>query len=164
VTRLDEVLRALYRKDWASLQQLSPEQVDMRDADGRTPLMHAILADDAEPSIVRLLIAHGADVNVADKAEYWTALHFAARDHNTEIVRQLLQAGAIVDPIDAFGNTPLWRAVMEADSNLETIRELLQHGANPHRKNSKGIAPIDLAADIGRDDIVALFEATAAPR
>jgi uncharacterized protein len=164
VTTLDGVLGAVYRKDRVALQQLSREQVNMRDADGRTPLMHAILADDADPPIVRLIIERGADVNVADGGQHWTALHFAARDHNTEIVRQLLQSGAAVDPVDAFGNTPLWRAVMEAGSNLDTIRQLLRHGADPHRKNSKGIAPTDLARSTGRDDIVALFKGTAAPR
>jgi ankyrin repeat protein len=162
MSTLDDVLRAVYRKDRAALEQLSCEQVNMRDADGRTTLMHAILAEDADPSIVRLLIDRGADVNAADSDQRWSALHFGARDQKPEIVRQLLEVGAAVDPIDAFGNTPLWRAVMEAGSSLDTIKELLRHGADPHRKNSRGIAPINLARDMGRDDIVALFEGTAA--
>jgi uncharacterized protein len=156
--RSDPVLGAVYRKDIAALRSLTPQQLNMTDPDGRTPIMHAILAEDADPGIVRLLIERGADVRPADRDQRWTALHFAARDQNAEIVRLLLSAGAAVDPVDAFGNTPLWRAVMDATSNCDAIAELVRHGADPTRKNSRGISPIDLARQTGRADIVAEFE------
>lgn len=158
MNRLDQILGAVYRKDMTALEGFTPEDVNTKDQDGRTSLMHAILAEDADPSIVQLLINHGADINTYDNGQKWTALHFAARDQNEAIVRSLLDAGATVDPVDVFGNTPLWRSVMNSTSSLAAIRELLKHGADPHRKNGHGSAPIDIARDTGRADIVALFE------
>ena len=158
MNKLDEILGAVYRKDLTALEKFTPEDVNTKDQDGRTPLMHAILADDADPSIVQLLIKRGADINTFDSGQKWTALHFAARDQNEAIVRSLLEAGATVDPVDVFGNTPLWRSVMNSTPSLAAIKELLKHGADPYRKNNSGIAPIDVARDTGRADIVALFE------
>ncbi len=161
MNNLDDILGAVYRKDVKALARLTPSTVNMTDQDGRTPLMHAILADDADPSIVHMLINHGANINASDSGQKWTALHFAARDQNEAIVRSLLEAGATVDPVDVFGNTPLWRSVMNSTSSLAAMKELVKHGADPHRENNHGVAPIDVARDIGRDDIVALFEGKA---
>jgi ankyrin repeat protein len=127
----------------------------MVDADGRTSLMHAVMAGDS--GAVASLIDRGADVNAVDHDQRWTALHFAARDHNEELVRLLLEAGAEVDPEDVFGDTPLWRAVMTAGTDLAAMRVLLGHGADPGRKNRHGISPLDLARESGREDVVALL-------
>jgi ankyrin repeat protein len=156
--KLDEILGAVYRRDVSALEHATPAEVNASDEDRRPPLMHAVLAEHADPLIVRLLIERGADVNVADKDQKWTALHFAARDQKEPIVRALLEAGAKVDPVDVFGNTPLWRAVSNASPNLDVVKELLAHGADPFKKSKSGVAPIDIARDMERSDLVALFE------
>jgi ankyrin repeat protein len=153
---LDDTLTATYRKDLATLRQLTPAQVNARDVDGRTPLMHAVLASDADPAIVALLLERGADANAADHGQKWTALHFAARDQKASIVKTLLAAGADVDPVDAAGGTPLWHSVSTAGSNLRVIRELIGRGADPWRRNEHGISPMDLARTAERDDIASL--------
>ncbi len=160
MSKLDEILGAVYRKDYQALDKLVPTYVNISDSDGRTPLMHAVLAADADPSMVMFLIDHGADVNAFDHGEQWTALHFAARDQNEVITQLLLEAGATVDPLDVFGNTPLWRSVLSSSPNLALIRKLLEHGADAHRKNSQGIAPIDIARTMGRNDLIAILEGT----
>jgi ankyrin repeat protein len=158
MSKLDNTLTAVYQKDLKALEKLTPADLNLRDQDGRTPLMHAVLTENADPILVRLLVQHGADVNTADFDQKWTPLHFAARDHKEEIVRILLEAGANVDAIDSFGNTPLWRAVMTASSNLAAIRALIKHGADPYKNNNHGVASIDIARQSGRDDIAALLE------
>jgi ankyrin repeat protein len=155
---LDEILRAVYRKDHAALRRLTAGEANALDEDRRTPLMHAILASDADPSTVALLIERGADVNVVDRGQKWTPLHFAARDGNDEIVQVLLNAGASVDPVNTFGNTPLWENIMAPTTDVKTIATLLRHGADPSKKNNRGVAPIDLARQIGRNDLVTLLE------
>jgi len=159
-----DVLGAVYRKDLSVLERLTQQQTMQRDDDGRTPLMHAILASDADPAIVQLLIDRGADVDTADDGQRWTPLHFAARDENDAIISRLLRAGAAVDPVDVFGNTPLWRSVMSAKTDLAAIRNLLRHGADPWRKNRHGKSPVDVARDAGRDDIAVLLVEHAAGR
>lgn len=155
---LDEILGAISRKDIMALKMLTPTYVNIRDQDGMTPLMNAILEEDVDPSLVRLLIERGADINASDTGEKWTALHLAARDQNEEIVSILLEAGAIVDPVDVFGNTPLWRSIMNSTSNLAAIKELVEHGADPYRKNNYDVSPIDLAREMRRANIVTLLE------
>jgi ankyrin repeat protein len=148
---LRDILGAIYRKDRQVLSGLDAQALDAADADGRTPLMHAVLEGD--PQIVRLLLERGADPNAADHGRKWTALHFAADNENEANVRQLLEAGAAVDPVDSFGNTPLWRAVMSSSSDFAAIRELLKHGADPGRKNYNGKAPLDVASDAGLHEL-----------
>jgi len=154
--RLSKVLRDIYRRD--SLERpLSRETVNLADADGRTPLMHAILAEDADPSIVQKLILSGAEVDAVDHEQNWTALHFAARDQNNAITKMLIENGANVDAINVRGETPLWLSVMYSTSNVETVKSLVSAGADVHRKDSRGIAPVDLARDRGREDLTTIL-------
>ena len=154
---LNEILQAIGDRDLVSLEQIGPDTVNLRDPEGRTPLMNAILEETPDPAVVKCLISRGADVNIHDDDQQWTALHFAARDQKEFLVRILLQAGALVDPVDVFGNTPLWRSVMNATEDLGAIRELAAHGADPNKKNKHGISPLDLARETARMDIEAVL-------
>jgi len=58
----------------------------------RTSLLSAVKADNTAEAI--RLIRMGADANCRTSANGWSALHFAVRNGNTEIVAALLQAGA----------------------------------------------------------------------
>jgi hypothetical protein len=106
-----------------------------------TPLMEAVLAKDREA--VRSLLEQGADPDVHDTDQEWTALHLAARGNDAAIVKLLLDYGAEVDSVDTFGNTPLWRAMFEGAD--DAIALLLEHGADPGRKNHSGVSPQDLS-------------------
>lgn len=158
MTTLNEILGAVYRKDHAALQRLSPVEINIVDDDQRTPLMHAILASDADAATINVLIEGGAAVNVVDGDQKWTPLHFASRDGNDEIVNILLDAGAYVDAVNTFGNTPLWENIMAPTRDTKTIQTLLRHGADARKKNRRGDAPIDVARQIGRDDLVRILE------
>lgn len=153
----DELVGAVYRRDLAEVAKANRADVNQTDDDGRTLLMHAILAEHPAPELVRLLLDKGADPDVADTGQRWTALHFAARDERAELVSILLDAGAAVDPVDAFENTPLWRAVSECRGELGAVQVLVDHGADPARKNGRGISPRRLAQQMGRGDLVELL-------
>lgn len=151
-----ESLRALYCKDYDSLRRLfaAGEDINATDEDGRTYLMHAVLAENAAPEMIHFLIESGADPNRQDRGQRWSALHFAARDQRSDLVAALIAAGAQVDCLDIFGNTPLWRAVMNQDPNKEVILALLAAGADPLLKNKHGVSPLDTARNIGNDALV----------
>ena len=155
----EQVTNLIYRKDFSALRQAvaSGANLDAVDEDGRTPLMHAVLATDADSEMVRFLVANGANPNTADGGQKWTALHFAARDQKLPIVQTLLDAGSVVDAEDSFGNTPLWRCVMEAKPDLELVRLLIGKGANPRKKNRQGASPRDIAERTGKQELLALF-------
>ena len=129
-----------------------------RDPEGRTVLINAVMAEKAKSDIVQVLLAAGSDPNAKDDAQQWAALHYAARDQKQEIVDVLLKHGADVDPVDVFGNTPLWRCLMNRLPNHAVVRMLLAHGADPDRKNKNGASPKDVAKTLNHKDILAELE------
>jgi ankyrin repeat protein len=160
----DIFIRAIKQHDLASLGTLTHVQVNALDEGGRSLLMHAVLAQPTDVAVVRLLIERGADVDFAEGKQKWTALHVAARDQQEEIVRALLNAGATVDVVDAFGNTPLWRSVMNTSTNLATAVTLCEAGANPDYKNKSGVSAADLARESAQPEKVAFLRRCAAHR
>jgi hypothetical protein len=61
----------------------------------------------ADPAaVVKLLIANGADVNAVNSRNL-TALHYAARNGNDEVIQLLVLHGARLDIKDRIGRTPL---------------------------------------------------------
>jgi ankyrin repeat protein len=130
------------------------EPVDVRDRDGRTPLHRA--ATDGDMATAEALIAAGADLAAADK-HGWTPLHFAAQEWHLDVARMLMARGAAVDPVDEHGNTPLWRAAFSSRGRGELIELLLANGADPHRKNVRGVSPLELARTVANYDVLRWF-------
>src|SRR5688572_14377766 len=110
----EKMLHCVYNADVNGMKKLlaSGETIDAVDGDGRSALMHAVLATPAVAAVVATLVQCGTNVNAKDGGQSWTSLAFAARDCSAEICQILIDAGAEIDAIDVFGNTPLWRAVM----------------------------------------------------
>jgi ankyrin repeat protein len=118
---------------------------------GNTALHLAAAGHSSE--MVRLLLAAGADVNVAGKHRWGRPLHYAARgdisdsawDANRQVktIRVLLAAGADVHAADKNGATPLHNAVRSRCT--AAVKCLLEAGADPERKNGPGSTPFHLA-------------------
>jgi len=67
--------------------------VNVKDKDGKTPLMRVVYSDYADPARVQLLLDHGADVNArAPKGD--SALKEASQKGSTEVLAMLIAAGA----------------------------------------------------------------------
>lgn len=150
---------AVYRKDHREVRRVLGEgfDIDSRDADGRTALMHAVLDSEPDVKLIESLIESGADVDAQDKGQRWSSLHFAARDHKNPVASVLLGCGATVDALDVFGNTPLWRAVMTFDGEVSVISTLLNAGASPAVKNESGVSPRSLAEAMGNTGLLRLL-------
>jgi ankyrin repeat protein len=125
---------------------------------GRTALMWA--ASRGSVDGVNLLLNSGARLDTRD-ANGATVLHDAAwLEHNGDVVRRLVAAGANPDQPALHGITPLMQAAQVADT--ATVRALLDAGANPNLRDAYGQTALDRARTRGADDVVAALIAAGA--
>jgi len=118
-------------------------------ADG-TKVADAAMQSDA--AAVRALIAGGEDVNAA-QGDGMTALHWAARRGDIDMVRMLIAAGGNVRAITRLGNyTPLILAA-EAGS-APAIDALVAAGADVKGTTASGVTPLMLASASGQVEAV----------
>ena len=80
-----------------------------------------------------------------------------------DVVEVLLDAGAPVDPVDQWGNTPLWRAVFNANGNARVVRRLVLAGADPDKANASSKTPRELATTIANYDTSEYFDIVDSP-
>ncbi len=133
--------QAINRHDLSAVRQLLSEGANpnAQDRDGKTLLMTAS-RDDANATIIQLLIDSGADVN----AVHGRVLLYAINENdNPKNVTILIKAGANVNARWGDGST----ALMDAASNnhADIIRLLHDAGADVNAKTSDGRMAIDYA-------------------
>jgi len=122
------------------------------------PLVKAAMEDDLEA--VNAALTAKPDPNVRDKDTHTTALEYAVRNGNEEIVRVLLSAKADVNARDDFGQTAL---MMLSDSvTSEIVWDLINAGAKVNARDKDGDSPLISAAEVNNvDALKALIEAGA---
>ena len=76
----------------SSFLKSEPSVVDLRDSEGMSLLMHTSYRGNLQ--LTRLLIKHGASVNVMSRPAYYTPLMFAGIGNHVELCRLLLSSGA----------------------------------------------------------------------
>lgn len=119
----------------------------------------ADLATDAEKqdwASVSAQISAKADLNAA-QADGTTALHWAAYHDQTDIVTQLLEAGAKADEENRYGITPLLLACQNGSEDI--VRTLLNAGADANAIQRGGEEALMIASRTGKPGAVkALLE------
>jgi len=103
---------------------------------GPTPLVAAISAGN-KPLIEKLLSLH-ADPNLNSGTGKLSSLLAAICNNDTETVKKLIDAGAIVTTKLSDDSTPLHLAVL---TNPAIVKLLLEHGASVSAKNNEGETP-----------------------
>ena len=107
--------------------------VNAKDEDGRTPLLHAAYQGNNE--IAELLLANGADVNAKNEVDT-TPLHHAALYGHKETVELFITNGADVNAIIVSGQhqgkTPLDLAIQL--KRTETADLLRKHGGKTKKE------------------------------
>jgi len=106
----------------------------------------------SDPAAVRALITSGEDVNAA-QGDGMTALHWAARHGDAELVKMLIAAGGNVRATTRLGSyTPLLLA--SQIGHAAAIEALIAAGADPKSPTSTGVTPLMFAAASGQADAV----------
>ena len=95
--------------------------------DGMTPFIQASLGVSSGKvpiEMCELLRKHGANVNASltkKNASGWTALHYAAVNGDTELVKYLIRYGAKVNQATAEGSSSLFLAKLEGHDEIVKI-------------------------------------------
>jgi ankyrin repeat protein len=123
------------------------------------PIHRAVMDNDVAAFGVELTT--GSDINTPGP-EDMTPLHIAADRGNVDFAKALLDNGANIDPINVWGNTPLWMAIMKQSRTCpdgSMIRLLLDRGADPNRTEGKN-SPLVMIRRIAGfpDDLIELIE------
>lgn len=130
--------------------------------DGETPpLVLAALSGYIDSA--RILIKHGANVEIKENIARISPLHGAVRgpeakrpDKNEQdMIKLLLDNKATVDSVDKMGNTPLSKAAR--GGRLEAVTMLTDAGADIKHVNGSGLQPIHLASETGYHETVDFF-------
>lgn len=131
------------------------EVVDELSDHGFTPL--GIAAHFGKEDIVRLLLLHHANPNIASKNGYNTyPLHAALGINQSNIAKMLIEGGAHADVLQYGAITPLHLAAQHG--NIELIVTLLEQGANISLQTSSGQTASDLAAERGFLEIAEILK------
>jgi len=105
-------------------------------------------------NIVKYLVEHGADVNLANlRGE--TPLHLSVLSDNVDIISFLLLEGSWLESEDECGDTPLMYATREDRS--QAVEVLLMHGADPDHPNEDNETPAMLAEEVASFGVRDLF-------
>ena len=148
----EKMINAAERGDLSGVKRYLERGVDVNAKGGFpewTALGAAVKA--GNDSVVKFLIANGADVNARSVNEC-TPLHLAALNGRKRAAQLLIAAGASVNAKDDDGGTPLHDAV--SMGNKDVVELLIAKGAAINaRTKSMGWTPLGLAIEMEEDDI-----------
>lgn len=94
--------------------------------------------------VARLLMAHGADVNIRNQAYGMTPLMFAVQCGDIKLVQFLIQSGADITVKDSSGVSPLMMAVWQNSAVL--VETLIDAGIDVNAVANEGVSPLYEAA------------------
>lgn len=126
-----------------------PELLNSRDRLGLTALDWAATRE--HWSILRQLVAAGADVNVTG-FDGGAALHRLAHHDQSELIRLLLEAGADLNLQNQWGRTPLHVAARRG--HVEVAEVLVAQGAELGATTREGWTPLHVAYGSGHPEMV----------
>eukprot|EP01089_Gocevia_fonbrunei_P021896 TRINITY_DN8660_c0_g1_i2.p2 TRINITY_DN8660_c0_g1~~TRINITY_DN8660_c0_g1_i2.p2 ORF type:complete len:266 (+),score=47.05 TRINITY_DN8660_c0_g1_i2:30-827(+) len=113
---------------------------NMKNDRGQTLLYWA--CESKSPSIAKLLIDGGANINMEEKYGF-TPLHLASFLGNMNVVKLLVAGAADVNKTNNSLSTPLHLAAKEG--HIDVVKHLVESGANITTKDEKGRDPLSYA-------------------
>ncbi|XP_078333011.1 ankyrin repeat and MYND domain-containing protein 2-like isoform X3 [Crassostrea virginica] len=147
-----KLLDAIMNDDVEAVKTLMKDpdvRKDFTDETGMTPLQHAAFRGRKE--MVELFLANGADVNSSKHENSYSTLMFAALSGNTDVTRQVLEAGAKVDHVNSVGRTAAQMAAFVGQHQCVSVinnffpKEKLLHFTKPQGFEKEPKLPPELA-------------------
>lgn len=128
------------------------DNVNVRDAEGITPLFMALLENKVD--VAKILLEQNIDINIPDK-DGTVPLSAAAGVGNKSLVKAMISKGSNVNYQENDGWSPLHYASHLGHSAI--VKILLDHGADPTLRDIEGLTPMDYAANQGYAEIKTLL-------
>ena len=128
------------------------DPVDLRDENGRTPLMNAVLKGNFQQ--VTRLVNTGANLSLKD-SKGQNVLHLAAQHGDTNIIDVIHTRMQKIDERSAEDMTPLMFAAL--GGKLQAVEWFLRKGALATHKDRRGWNVLHYAAQCGDPDTIALI-------
>jgi actin len=129
-------------------------------------LWRAAIEGDVGAAVIAIEMSDQDMLNSQDPHNQgFTAMHFAARYGNADVVDSLIKAGAKSTTKDDFGKTPLhWAAQYDRcdDVGAEATDLLIKSGADVNAKDNQGRTALQYAARAGQQAVVELLIAAGA--
>lgn len=138
--------------------------VDIRDRNGRTPLLAA--AGSGNVAVAGYLISKQADIGAVDNAGM-SALHYAAREGRGSFIKFFggkeirEKAAPLLALKDASGKIPIQHAVLE--NRRDAAVQLLALGSPVDAEDGEGSTVLHWACRNGYEDVVQLLVSRGAP-
>ncbi|MCK5808921.1 ankyrin repeat domain-containing protein [bacterium] len=157
--------------DKAMIRLFLEQKVDVnkKGPDGRSPMMHAIIAKDSQ--LIKDVMAHGAELDDKD-AQGKTLLMYAASNGNVSLLKKLLSSGldpaatskegkraltyaiekkqkGCVDVLGKIETLPVDFGNAVIDGDAQKVQRLLRDGASPNWKDRNGKPVIVTAIEKG---------------
>ncbi|KAJ2703723.1 phosphate system positive regulatory protein pho81 [Coemansia sp. IMI 203386] len=110
-------------------------------------------------TILKLLLAHGAPVDVADKDLVWTPVFYAASEGNIECIQVLIDAGCDVELVDENSRQAVYYAANEG--HLESV-DLLLDAASKSEDSKRESSDSTVVANVPSIGIEQQFAISAA--
>lgn len=118
-------------------------------------LIEAVNSDDAAAAAA--LLADGADPNVMESDGFFSnpIMRTAVRNGNTEIVSQLIEAGADVNAVDSKSRSILHWAVSEGETGM--VRLLIDAGADVNAQDDEGFTVLPKAVNANNAEMTRML-------
>lgn len=114
-------------------------------------------------AVVETLVAAGADLEMHNTTDGWTALHYAAAYGRDEIVAKLLSSGADKNALDNDGSTPLMTAATKGRG--AAVEALVAAGTDLEmHSTTDGWTALHFAVYYGHGEIVAALLSSGADK
>lgn len=123
---------------------LKGADIDARDGEGCTPLIWA--ASQEHLSVVKTLLAAGANTNMRDSSSGYSALDYAVAGGYEDIMKALIARGA--DMHAGYGGATALH-VAALNDQADAVHVLVEAGANTDVKTGDGRTPLSCAAAFG---------------
>lgn len=151
------LLSALYRREFSFALVLLDAGAKAKARDDAGIAALHLTVPHKRPDVIAKLLEKGADINVHEKQNGLTPLHYAAMTSQLNEVKRLLAHGADLRARDNHGRTALHSAVQGGILAEDVVRHLLDIGIDALTTDKQGATAYDLAHSRHLEGICNIF-------